>query len=677
MLRVLTGRADSTFRPGQWEAVSRLVGDRGRVLVVQRTGWGKSAVYFLATLLLRALGAGPTLLISPLLSLMRDQVKMAERTGVRAAAIHSENKEEWDAVEKAIAVDEVDLLLISPERLQNSRFQADVLPLLVKRVGLLVVDEAHCISDWGHDFRPDYRRISRIVRLLPRSVPILCTTATANDRVIADVTEQLGQGLEVLRGPLERESLALSVVELPEQAQRLAWMAQTIPTLAGSGIVYCLTVADAGRVAGWLRSQGIEAVAYTGQSDGAERVQIEDRLLRNEIKVAVATSALGMGFDKPDLSFVIHFQSPGSAVAYYQQVGRAGRAVPAAVGVLLRGHEDREIQDHFINHAFPAQDVSEQVVELLARRATPMSVADIEREVNIREGRLRDMLKVLEVDGAVEKVGAAWRRTLQRWSYDGERVEGVARTRRDEQAAMAAYGTTTSCRMAFLRQQLDDPAEPCGRCDNCTGTSWPVEVDTRLAVEAAQFLRHAQVLVPARLRWPTGPGQPTGKIPVDVRLEEGRALSVYADGGWGRIVRRAKFSGQHFPEELLDAAAALMAGWSPVPAPQWVTCVPSASGPELVPRFAAQLAERMGLEFRPVVTRTRPGKSQKDMENSAQQLGNVYGAFEVQLPVSPTPVLLVDDIVDSRWTLTVIGAALREAGSGPVYPFALAKAFSS
>ena len=677
ILRTLTGRKEAAFRPGQWEAVERLVVGRGRVLVVQRTGWGKSAVYFLATRLLRDLGAGPTLLISPLLALMRDQIKMAERAGIRAETINSANTEEWERIERAVKGDEVDILLVSPERLQNARFQDEVLQALLRRVGLLVVDEAHCISDWGHDFRPDYRRISRVLQLLPRTVPVLCTTATANNRVVDDVADQLGAELEIQRGPLDRESLALSVVDLPEQSQRLAWLAQVVPKLEGSGIVYCLTVADAKQVAGWLQAQGIDAEAYYGEADAVERVVLEERLRDNDLKVLVATSALGMGFDKPDLAFVVHYQSPASAVFYYQQVGRAGRALDRAVGVLLQGREDTEIQDYFINSAFASQDHAEEVVGLLERRAEALSPSEIEQEVNIRRGRLLAMLKVLEVEGAVERVGSRWRRTLQRWSYDAERVARVSEVRRKEQASMAEYGAATGCRMAFLRSLLDDQADPCGRCDNCTGVRWDVEIPVRLAAEAAAYLRHSEVVIEPRKSWPAGMDEPRGRIAVDLQVEPGRALGRYGDGAWGRVVQRSKYGGGAFPDDLVEAAAELVEGWRPDPPLIWVTCVPSASHPELVPAFAKKLAARLGLEFRDVVARVRTGRSQKELENSAQQFRNVYGAFDVQHAVLPSPVLLVDDVVDSRWTLTVVGAALREAGSGPVYPLVLAQAVST
>jgi ATP-dependent DNA helicase RecQ len=467
------------------------------------------------------------------------------------------------------------------------------------------------------------------------------------------------------------------VVDLPRAAERLAWLAHWVPKLPGSGIVYCLTVADTERVAAWLQSRGIRAVAYSGESEHLDRLETEDALLSNDVKVVVATSALGMGFDKPDLSFVVHYQTPGSPIAYYQQVGRAGRALDVAVGVLLCGTEDVDIQDYFIRTAFPPQEQAEHVVQLLADRAEPVSTGEIEREVNARRSRIEAMLKVLEVEGAVERADGGWRRTLQPWRYDSERTETVTALRRAEQAAMREYATTTECRMQYVRRALDDhAADPCGRCDNCTGTRFEVVLDAGVVAEAAAFLRHTKLEIEPRRQWPSGLGEVRGRIPVDQQLAVGRALSVYGDGGWGSVVRRAKYDHHHVPDELVDAAAALIGEWAPEPAPTWVTCVPSTAS-TLVPDFAERVADALGLPFHDVVLRVHPSRPQKEMENSAQQFRNVYRAFEVMTPVPSTPVLLVDDIVDSRWTLTVVGYALRQAGTGVVHPFVLAKAVST
>jgi ATP-dependent DNA helicase RecQ len=675
LLRLIAG-PEAMFRAGQREAIEAVVSERGRVLLVQRTGWGKSAVYFIATRLLRDDGAGPTILVSPLLALMRNQIQMAERAGVRAHTINSENHDDWDAVSDAVDRDDVDLLLISPERFNNPAFRDGILPTVAARSGLLVIDEAHCISDWGHDFRPDYRRLVRVLELLPRGVPVLCTTATANDRVIEDIRSQLGAELATLRGPLARESLALSMLETTSQPERLAWLADVVPGLEGSGVIYVLTVADTTRVASFLRTRGIDAHAYSGETESERRLELEEALIHNGVKSLVATSALGMGFDKPDLGFVIHYQSPSSPIAYYQQVGRAGRALPHAPVVLHRGTEDRDIQDYFINSAFPPRTRAEEVVSLLEDRAAPVSENEILSAVNVRPMRLKNMLKILEVEGAVERAGSKWLRTLAPWRYDEDRVRRVTEARRAEQAAMDTYGRTDECLMAFLLRQLDDPdPRPCGRCMACTGESPSIELDAAVVAKAREHLRWAELLIEPRLQWPSGMGEPRGRIPDELRLEPGRSLSVLDDGGWGGLVRRGS-SAEEYADALVEASAeSIVRRWRPDPFPAWVTCIPSTTRPDLVPGFARRLADAIGLPFRPLLVKTRETKPQKELENSQQQFRNVWGALGVSgEPVSGDPVLLVDDLSDSRWTLTVAGSVLREAGSGPVTPFVLAKA---
>ena len=455
---------------------------------------------------------------------------------------------------------------------------------------------------------------------------------------------------------------------MPSQAARLAWLATVIPTLPGTGIVYCLTVADAARVAGWLTGQGIAAAAYSGETDPELRVVLEERLLANEIKALVATSALGMGYDKPDLAFVIHYQSPGSPIAYYQQVGRAGRALPDAHGVLLSGYEDRDIQDYFIRTAFPPQDLADAVVGLLAARADWVRIAEIEDEVNIRRGRLTAMLKVLEVEGAVEKDGTKYRRTGEPWTYPTERIEHITAQRRAEQQVMTDYLASDTCLMELLGRALDDPtAAACGRCARCTGSPITVEVDRALVVEAQEFLRREPLSIAPRKR-----DAQNKKIPDDHQLAPGRALSYWGDGGWGGLVRDQRAAG-HFSDELVDAVVRLVRTWAPQPRPAWVTCVPSQRDPELVASFAARVAAGLRLPFRDCVTKVRANAPQREMANTAQQHRNVDGAFEVTTPFPSGPVLLVDDTVDSRWTLTEVGVRLREAGAGRVLPLALAQ----
>jgi ATP-dependent DNA helicase RecQ len=668
----LVGSPSAEFRDGQLEAIAALVQDRRRVLVVQRTGWGKSAVYFVATRLLREEGAGPTLIVSPLLALMRNQIASGERGGVRSATINSDNRDAWDEIAAQLDNDEIDVLLVSPERFANQGFRDGVLPGIAKRVGLLVVDEVHCISDWGHDFRPDYRRIGRLLDLLPEGVPVLGTTATANNRVVADIETQFGAGLVTVRGPLARPSLALDTRRIPSQPDRLAWLATVIPQLPGTGIVYCMTVADTDRVAGWLREQGIDAAAYSGQTDSALRRTLEDRLLANDLDVLVATSALGMGYDKPDLAFVIHYQSPGSPIAYYQQVGRAGRALEHAHGILLSGYEDRDIQDYFIRVAFPPREQAEAVVALLERDdgeagTSWTKLAEIEQDVNIRRSRLTSMLKALEVEGAIEKQGFTYRRTSEPWAYPAERIEHVTAQRRAEQQVMEEYLSSDTCLMELLGRVLDDPtAGKCGRCSRCTGERIEVELDPKLVRAAQEYLRRDPLVIDPRRMRAAG-----GRIPKDVQIEAGRALSEWGDGGWGRLVKEQRAAGA-FSDELVYALADVAGKWGPAPRPAWVTFVPSTRAPGMVASLATRLAQRLDLPLHAVFRKTRDTPPQADMENSMQQYENIAGAFEIDGDVPDGPVLLVDDLADSRWTLAVTGARLRKAGSGPVFPLVLA-----
>lgn len=684
LLRRALGDDSISFRDGQWEAIEELVNRRGRMLVVQRTGWGKSMVYFVAAKAFRDQRAGPAVIVSPLLSLMRNQIEAAERLGLRAATINSANTEEWEAVKTALLADEVDILLISPERLANDEFVNDVLRPIAGKIALLVIDEAHCISDWGHDFRPDYRRIVGILRQLPRNVAVLATTATANARVVTDVENQLGGNLRTLRGPLTRDSLKLQVLRLPDAASRLAWLADRIPGLPGSGIVYTLTVRDSIRVARWLQSCRINAQAYYGGQDGQVRERLEQDLLANRIKCLVATTALGMGFDKPDLWFVIHFQMPGSVVFYYQQVGRAGRAIPEAYGILMSGTEDDDINAYFRNRAFPPEQHVTAVLQTLADSENGLSVPGIERALNLRRTQIDQVLKLLAVEdpAPVVKDESRWMRTAARWRMDRDRIERLTRRREEESVQMREYMNSRTCLMAFLGRALDDmDARPCGKCAVCIGQPVLPELpDRRTVLQAQRFLRRSEMPLQPKRLFPQGGlpgyGWRGGTIPANLRAEDGRVLARWGEVGLGELVRAGKQAGR-FEDDLVAATAELVRErWAAAAAARWVTCVPSLRHPQLVPDFAARLARSLGVPFLPVVLKVRETEPQKGMENTAHQCNNLDGVFEVNAGISAEAVLLVDDVTDSGWTLALIASLLRQAGSGPAYPFALASASS-
>ncbi|OMH32501.1 DEAD/DEAH box helicase [Tersicoccus sp. Bi-70] len=735
VLHALTGSTDARFHPGQYEAIEALVADHRRALVVQRTGWGKSAVYFLASLLLRRRGAGPALIVSPLLALMRDQIGAAERAGVRAVAINSANATEWTDISARLAADDVDVLLISPERLTNPRFRAEQLPDLIRRCALVVIDEAHCISDWGHDFRPDYRRIRDLLAELPDGVPVLATTATANARVVADVAEQLDvrlmdgapaeedsgagagtgehDGVFTLRGPLARSSLRLGVLRLGNNTDRLGWLLQHLGDLHGSGIIYALTVAAAEDTARALAAAGHDVRAYTGRTDPADRQELEDALKGNRVKALVATSALGMGFDKPDLGFVIHLGAPSSPVAYYQQVGRAGRSGADADVLLLPGIEDENIWQYFATASMPRREKAEAVIGELTGAGGSLSVPALEARVDLRRTPLELLLKVLAVDGAIEKVSGGWQATGVPWEYDEQRYAAIAAARKAEQQAMLEYERTTGCRMEFLTRQLDDEdAAPCGRCDRCTAPWYPAAVDAGSTERAAGALAAAGVEIEPRSTWPSGmdrlgvtdgDGSPVkGKIPEGDRAEPGRALARLSDLGFGGRLRElleprldatggeengsgeSGVGGAHdgdLPPDLGKACVRVLREWSWARRPAGVVALGSRTHPRLITSLARGLAEVGRLQYlgempvRDGHPASRPGG------NSAFRLAGVWGGHVVTPELAAAlaeldgePVLLVDDLVDSRWTLTVAARDLRRAGAGAVLPFTLASA---
>ncbi len=675
LLRIGSGSPAANFRNGQEDAIRQLVEGHGRLLVVQKTGWGKSFVYFIATKLLREAGNGPALLVSPLLALMRNQLAAAERMGVHARTINSANPETWDSVGADLKHDAVDILLISPERLANDSFNAQILASAADRISMLVIDEAHCISDWGHDFRPDYRRLERTVKILPRNLRLLATTATANRRVIDDLKNVLGPSLEVSYGDLNRASLTLQTIRMPSQAQRLAWLAGQLATLDGHGIIYALTIHDANHVADWLKTQGFNVEAYTGQT-GDRREELEQALLGNQVKALVATTALGMGYDKPDLAFVIHYHAPGSVVAYYQQVGRAGRALDAAYGVLLSGEEETDITNWFIENAFPTRKEVATVIEALEENPAGLSVAELLEKVNLRKGRIEHIMKLLSLESPapIAKQDSRWQLTATELQGDfWQRAERLTSLRRDEQRQMQQYvALPFGQHMSFLIDALDGDS---GVVNPPALPPLSTTVDPMLVEKAIAFLGRTNPPIAPRKRWPDS-GMPqygvNGSIAPHHRAQPGKALCRWGDGGWGDLVKQGKYLDGHFADDLVATCVDMVHQWNPQPAPMWVTCVPSRHS-DLVKNFARRLATELDLPFHGVLTTIAERPKQKTMANSTRQAHNLDGAFEInRQSMPPGPVLLIDDMADSGWTLTVSAWLLRKNGSGEVWPLALA-----
>ncbi|MCK0134839.1 RecQ family ATP-dependent DNA helicase [Arenibacter sp. S6351L] len=682
LLRKSLNLPDAEFRDGQWEAIEKLTVNKEKLLVIQRTGWGKSSVYFVSTRILRDQGKGPTIIISPLLALMRNQIEAAERLGINAVSINSSNFDDWKDIQYEVLTNNVDALLISPERLANERFVDEILFPIADRIGLFVVDEAHCISDWGHDFRPDYRRIVGILKVMPKGMPVLGTTATANYRVVADIEEQLG-GINVLRGALTRESLKLQNIVLKDQASRLAWLKENLPNLEGSGIIYVLTKRDARTITQWLNDCDIDAAAYySGVEDEnfedttKYREFLEDALYNNEVKVLVATTSLAMGYDKPDLNFVIHFQAPDSIISYYQQVGRAGRAINTAYGVLLSGREDADVHQYFRESAFPPEETVAYILKAL-EDYDGLSVPKLQEVLNLKYGQITQTLKYLSVEepSPIIKVGTQWKRTAVGYAMNTEKIERLTNQRILEWNTVQDYINTEECLMMFLQKELDDPNRaPCGKCANCLRSAIvPNSVSHDNIVEASIYLKHSEfdILPRKQIAANALPEYEWSGRLNNLIAETGKALSRWGDAGWGKMVADDKYAG-HIRDELVDAMYEMIVDrWQPNPFPEWLTCIPSLRHPELVPDFSKRLAEKLGIPFLPIIIKVKDTQPQKEQQNSFHQCHNLDGVFQISGIVENKPVFLIDDAIDSGWTFTIATTLLKKSGAGLVYPVAL------
>ncbi len=662
-------------RPDQVEAIDLLTGSRAKVLLVQATGWGKSAVYWMAAMRRRGEGFGPTLIVSPLLALMRNQVDAAQRAGIAAVTINSTNRDAWADIERRLEADDVDVLLISPERLNHPAFRPH-LSALSSSLGLLVIDEAHCISSWGHDFRPDYRRISSVLAALGEDTPVLATTATANSATQADVAAQIGSDTVQLRGTLDRPSLHLAVADPDGPAERLSWLADWCDAHRGElGIVYTLTVDAATTMAGWLDSQGIACAAYTGAMAAEERLVVEARLDDGSLDCVVATSALGMGYDNPTVAWVVNVGVPPSVTAYYQQVGRAGRQLETAHGIVVATESDRAIWDWFDSTAMPSERVAREVLDTVAGYG-PVSVPELEPRVNLSRSRLEALLKVLDVEGAVTRDGSRWSVTDSPWTYDSARYDRVAAARRTDREQMDEYLSTDRCRMEFLRSVLDDDhAVACGRCDNCTHTTLETGSSAERTAAALEFLRRHLGVVRPRKQWPRAMEGRSGNIAPELRCEQGRSLQAGSNPGWAAVVEEA-FDSDHATDDLVAAVSGLLKAWEWTRRPVAVTWVPSCARPRLALDLAQRVADLGHLALVEALDLVRPdAPPMASLHNSAQQAGEALTRFTVSpgagAELAQGPVLVIDDELNSGWTMTAVGALLREAGSGPVLPLVL------
>ena len=683
ILSQLTDKIDVEFKPGQWEAIDAVVNRRKKVLVVQKTGWGKSAVYFIAVKLLQQEKKGLGIVISPLLALIRNQIDAGIKAGLHCSTIHSGNRKDWWSVKNDIFSGKVDLLFISPERLADEGFIENVLIPISEKINLFIVDEVHCISDWGHDFRPDYKRISHILKQLPANTPILGTTATANDRVVEDVINQFGQEIEIQRGELTRDSIYLDSFKIPDMSTRLAFLVKLVNSIEGTGIIYVSVIRDAILVRNWLCSEGIKAEVYYGGLSDEEREPLEVGLINNNFKALVATTALGMGFDKPDLGFVIHFQMPSNIISYYQQVGRAGRGIDKSYGVLLSGVEDSQIQEYFRNHAFPSEEEINTILEILLNSDGLRKVDILERS-NMKASRIDAVLKylsALEFPPVIKKK-SVWYRTINSYKPDKEFQNWLIKRKEKEWEEMVEYLETDSCKMQFLANSLDSAISPCGHCSSCLGGHLFTGVWDESTLERAKLFLMTQYdsfepkkRLPRQGLFLNYSFLNSSSLSEELCHETGYILSQWGSEPFGTLVAEQKHN--RYFEDVLVIEFVKMLNANGIPEQvKWVTCVPSQSHPELVEDFASRVAKQMGLPFLNLIKKEKISEPQKLQNNTVHQCLNLDGVFAINSKVPEEPVLLIDDIYDSGWTFCIVAALLRNAGAGKVFPAALARTTS-
>lgn len=659
------------FRDDQLESILSILEEK-RVLIVQRTGWGKSVVYFITAKILRERGQGITIVISPLLSLIRNQIISAANLNITVRTINSSNYDSHEEIINELKNDEIDVLMIAPEQIANeSRFEK--IRDSISTIGMLVIDEAHCISDWGHDFRPDYQRISDIISTLPKNIPVVSTTATANDRVIEDIMNQIGN-IKVIRGKLRRDSLIIQPIELNNRNERLAWILENINKINGSGIIYCLTIRDTTTVSNFLTKNGVSAFAYHSQLDQDEKLDLEERFYKNEIKCLVATIALGMGYDKPDISFVIHFQRPKDLVSYYQQIGRAGRNIDIAHAIMFNGEEDDDIHNHFIQSAFPTNDEMSEVIRFIEMEEIGIKKADLLEKVNLPVQKIDNTLKYLSVKNIIRKdKNKLYYRTLQPFNIDIEKNRLITEKRYQEYDKVSEMFQIDTCYMQFVSKELDDyNSEPCNKCYNCTGIKkFKVEVDPTILRKAQAFLSQLTVEIAPRKRFPfVLDGKQS--ISPEYQSQFGFALCYYKDPVLGYLVYDGKYNKNSFCNELVVELSKLINNKLIIDGSFKITYIPSIRHPSLVKTLAKSVSEYLGIELIDALEKITDTMPQKHFMNGTLQAKNAYNSFNVKVNINNENLILIDDIVDSRWTITMCSYKLLKKGANKIYPFSLA-----
>lgn len=645
------------FYDEQWEAIDKLLKGQ-RILMIQRTGFGKSLVFQFSAILLN----GTTVIFSPLIALMREQVNRLKELGLPAAYINStltpeEKQEALQNAEKG----KYKLLYIAPERQEDEEWQKVVQRM---RLGMVVVDEAHCISTWGHDFRPSYRRIVNVVKQLQTDFPVLACTATATIKVQQDIEVQFDNSrLTVLRGNLSRPNFALKVIHCEKQEDKMAGVLQIVSSLKGTGVIYCGTQAETEIYSKWLDFNGIKVTNYNAGLEDETRKRIEIDFVNDVYKCVVSTNALGMGMDKPNLRFVIHTQIPASPLHYYQEIGRAGRDGFDTQVILFYTPEDDELPQSFIKNNKPAIKYYHRLIEILQTES--LGLHGIIRKINRKQTAVNVILADLIDQGIVIKNnnGKSPRYELK---FNAPQLithgfEELRNAKLADYEHMKGYMATKSCRMGYLQNYLGDRVtSSCGKCDNDLGKNYIVKATAAELIKIQEFRESYFPVLEVENK--------------TCILIDGVAASWYGVTNVGTMMHACKYEhGGDFPDYLLRLTLKAFRSHFKNMNFDVVMYVPPTISGELVKNFAEKIARTLRFEFSNGIVKTRVTEAQKVFESAIGKKENLKDAFTVQTNVRGKKILLIDDIFDSGSTIKEIADMLKHHGAELVAPLVIAK----
>lgn len=643
------------FYEEQWSAIEKLLNGE-RILMIQRTGFGKSLVYqFAATQ-----HPGTTVIFSPLIALMRDQVNSLKKRGIEAAYINSTltPEEKQETLSKAIQ-GHYKMLYIAPERQEDEEWQDTVRQI---NLSMIVVDEAHCISVWGHDFRPSYRRIVNLVRQLQADFPVFACTATATKRVQEDIELQFdNRKLTVLRGDLTRPNFRLGVIKAESQEAKMIGVLEFVLEQKGTGIIYCGTQVESEQYSKWLEFNGINSTYYTAGLDNDTRKSIETGLMNNEFKCVVSTNALGMGIDKPDIRFIVHTQIPTSPLHYYQEIGRAGRdGLPTEIA-LFYNDQDNKLPESFINNSRPSIAKYHRIISVI--QSESISLYNLIRKVNLKKTQVNVILNDLIDQRIAVKYGKS-----NRYEYkfgapklDDSKFKELRNAKMNDFKEMLSYVESLNCRMTFLRTYLGDPTHStCGHCDVDQDRVFNVSIDEAGLKKVEEFRETYFPIL-----------EVSTKTNI---LVDGVAASYYGVTNVGSVLHRCKYDGGgDFPDFLLKKTLKAFRKHYGQAEFDLVLYVPPTESGDLVKNFAEKVAKVLKFPISDALIKTRDTEPQKGFESSISKKDNLIGAFDCTEDISGKSILLIDDIFDSGQTIKCVADILKHKGVHIVAPLTIAK----